>query len=66
MKYKINIATPVNTKTSKNGIYWEYRGKTENWKARVERYHYLKEKGWTTALGIRVTDENGKVIFEEI
>ena len=65
-KYKINSAYPVNKRASKNGIKWEYNGKVEDWKARVEEYHSRKEKGWTKAVGIRVTDENGQVIYEEI
>lgn len=67
MKYKVNKANRVNTDAAKCGIKWRYAGKTENPESTIKRFHERKENGWLMAVvGIRITDESGKVIHEEM
>jgi hypothetical protein len=64
MKYKVNYAEPVNTLASKTGYKWKYRGKVDDWTVVVERFHEWRRRKWTDSKGIRVTDENGVVLYE--
>ena len=64
-KYKINVSHRVNSKASGSGVKWEYRGKTDDWKEKVETI----QKGLGSqkeGTGIRVTDtETGEIVYEE-
>lgn len=67
MKYKVNEAHRVNTDAAKSGIKWRYAGKTENPESTVDRFHKRNENGWLMQIiGIRITDENGKIVYEEM
>jgi len=75
-KYKINYAYPVNTKTSKNGVKWEYRGKkTEeemqelktSFEKTIEERKKKKERGYLVAIGLRITDtETAEIVYEKM
>ena len=64
-RYKINIAEKVNQNTSKTGIKWRYRGKTDNWKKEVEDWITGKTR-YTNEIAIRISDcETNEVIIEQ-
>jgi hypothetical protein len=64
-KFKIHVAKTVNTKTAKNGVKLEYRGRVDDWKKTVDDWQSWTAGRFTNDLNIRVTDaETGAIIFE--
>lgn len=65
MKYKVNEAGT--SSKSKTGIKWRYAGKTDDPQATIKKFHERKVKGWLyTIVGIRITDEAGTIVYEEM
>lgn len=64
-RYKVNRATKVNTRRSKNGIKWRYSGTVENWEKVVNDWLNWRNRG-TNQVAIRITDtETEKIICEK-
>ena len=62
-KYKVNKARKYN-----GGVKWEYRGKTEDWKAIVQEFEQdIENNGIWYYIGIRITDtETNEIVFEKM
>ena len=64
-RYKVNNATRVNERCSKNGIKWRFSGKTDDWQTYVDEWLNWHNR-WTGQIAIRITDtETGEVVFEK-
>lgn len=72
-RYKVNRGRNVNARASKNGIKWEYKGRTDNpqesieeFEQHIELYREWHNSGYSTCMGLRITDtETGRVIYEK-
>ena len=60
--YKLTVAYYCNTKASKKGYKWEYRGKIEDYKKNIEYWNEcIKQR---SMFGVKVTDvETNEIVF---
>ena len=62
--YKLNVGYRVNTKASKTGVKWEYRGKLESYSEHIPSWREAIKMD--CFVGVKVTDiETQEVVFFE-